>query len=479
MSTLWTAAEAAEATGGTAIGDWSCTGLSIDTRSLAEGEMFVALKDQRDGHDFVAAALAKGAPAALVSHRPDGVAEDAPLLIVEDVLTALEDMARAARARGRAQVIGVTGSVGKTTTKEMLRAILGGQGQVHAAEKSFNNHWGVPLTLARMPREAEFAVIEIGMNHPGEIAPLAKLAQLDVAVVTIVAPAHLAAFESIEAIAVEKSAIIEGLKPGGTAVLNGDIETSHILVDAAKAAGAKICLFGHGEDAEFRLTNLRQQDQLSVAEATAGGTEFVYRIKSPGAHFAMNGLAALAAATEAGGKLGRAVSDLGQWQPVTGRGERGRVLLDPVNEALAFDLIDDSYNANPASIGAGLDMLAATTPKDGQGRVNQGRRIAVLGDMLELGPAESAMHAALADHPAVQNLDKIHTVGARMKHLHEALPEDIRGTWSETSADLAARIHHHIDAGDVVLVKGSLGIRLAVVVDAILKLGQAVDNETT
>ena len=244
MAALWTSADAAAATGGRSSCTWQASGVSIDTRTLVPGDLFVALTDLRDGHDFVAQALAKGAAAALVSHRPDGVAADAPLLIVPDVLAALAELGRAARARTKARVVGVTGSVGKTSTKEMLRVVLGGQGRVHAAEASYNNHWGVPLTLARMPVDCDFAVIEIGMNHPGEIAPLARLARLDVAMITTVAAAHLDAFDDIDGIAHEKATILDGLEPGGVAVLPAELSVTSILLDKAVAVGASVLTFG-------------------------------------------------------------------------------------------------------------------------------------------------------------------------------------------------------------------------------------------
>ena len=252
-ATLWTSADAVAATGGETTTAWTANGVSIDTRTLRPGDLFVALKDLRDGHDFVAQALAKGAAAALVSHRPADVAADAPLLIVPNVLHALERLGTFARARTRAKVVGVTGSVGKTSTKEMLRAILGGQGRVHAAEASYNNHWGVPLTLARMPQDADFAVIEIGMNHPGEIAPLSRMAQPHVAMITIVAPAHLEAFENVEGIAHEKAAILEGLVPGGRAILNADLPTTPILTAKASSVGASASLFGTTPGADYHL----------------------------------------------------------------------------------------------------------------------------------------------------------------------------------------------------------------------------------
>ncbi|PRY25995.1 UDP-N-acetylmuramoyl-tripeptide--D-alanyl-D-alanine ligase [Aliiruegeria haliotis] len=475
MSTLWTSEAAATATGGRATVPFEVSSVSIDSRSIAPGALFVALKDVRDGHDYVADALAKGAGAALVSRVPEGVDETAPLLIVDDVLVGLEALGRAARARTRAKVIGVTGSVGKTSTKEMLRAILGAQGKVHAAEKSYNNHWGVPLTLARMPRDSDYAVIEIGMNHPGEIAPLARMADLDAAVVTIVAPAHLEAFESVEGIAREKAAILDGLREGGTAVLNADVDTAPILFDAARDHGARIIGFGSaGEEATLIAADL--VEGLTVVQARVPGADgvshpLVFKLQSPGRHFAMNGLAALAVAAAVGADLAVAASDLGRWLPYEGRGAREQIALDFVDETATFDLIDDSYNANPASVGAALDMLALSHPR------GQGRRIAILGDMLELGAGETALHAALADHPAMAGIDIVHCVGPRSQTLWQALPASRRGTWTEGSAEMAGRVHDLLCSGDIVLVKGSLGIRLARVVDAIRKLGQAVPNK--
>ena len=470
---LWTAAEAVAATGGQNARDWQATGVSIDTRTIQPGELFVALKDLRDGHDFVAAALAKGAAAALVSHVPEGVAADAPLLVVPDVLRALEDLGRAARARTRARVVGVTGSVGKTSTKEMLRAILGGQGRVHAAEASYNNHWGVPLTLARMPADADFAVIEIGMNHPGEIAPLARMARLDVAMITTVAPAHLEAFESIEGIAHEKASILDGLVPGGVAVLNADIATTPILVAKAAAVGARAVMFGASATADWRLAAVTIADETTVVQATRNGAPLLFKVLSPGRHFAANALGALAVAEAMGCDAAIAACDIGLWSPPSGRGTRERIEMDRLDET-GFDLIDDAFNANPARMAAALDVLIAAVPENGIGRLAQGRRIAVLGDMLELGPTEAALHAAIAAHPGLDAVTVIHCVGPRMRALWQALPRGQRGEWTETAGDLAARARSLVDAGDIVLVKGSKGSKVSVVVDALRKLGQAV-----
>ncbi len=474
---LWTAAEAAAATGGTVNGDWQATGVSIDTRSLAPGDLFVALTDRRDGHDFVADALARGAAAAMVSRHPEGVAADAPLLVVPDVLEGLAALGRAGRARSAARVVGITGSVGKTSTKEMLAAVLGAQGRTHAAEKSYNNHWGVPLTLARLPRDADFAVIEIGMNRPGEIAPLSRLARPHVALITTVAPAHLEAFESIEGIAREKADIVAGLEPGGVAVLNADIDTLPILRARAAEAGARIRSFGIGAVADIRGLSVTLAADATVVKARMDGAELMFKIASPGRHFAMNALGVLGAVDALGADTALAAVALARWAPPAGRGDRARVQLDLYDEAAGFDLIDDAFNANPASMAAALDVLAAADPVDGVGRVSRGRRIAVLGDMLELGTGELAAHAALAGEPSMAAVARVHCVGPRMRSLWEALPQDQRGAWVETAEDLAARAHTLADPGDVVLVKGSKGSRVSLVVDALRKLGQATPNQ--
>ncbi len=469
--TLWTAAEAAAATGGRSTCDWQANGVSIDTRTLQKGDLFVALKAARDGHDFVAQALANGAVAALVSHVPEGLGADAPLLIVDDVLTGLEALGRAGRARTAARVVAVTGSVGKTSTKEMLRDVLSAQGRTHAAEASYNNHWGVPLTLARMPVETEFAVIEIGMSHPGEIAPLACITRPHVAMITTVAAAHLEAFENIEGIAHEKATIFDGLEQGGVAVINADLETTPILLTAARAKGAQVLTFGKAGEAA-KLLQATLSDDKTVVQAEVNGVATLFKINSAGRHFAMNGLGVLLAVAALGGDSDMAPLDLGRWSPPAGRGTRETLALDSADEDLTLDLIDDAFNANPTSMAAALEVLAAATPRDGVGRVSKGRRIAILGDMLELGPDEIALHAALASLPEMARIDEIHCVGPRMRALWEALPEARRGKWRETAQELADQAHRVIDAGDVVLIKGSKGSRVSLVVEALRRAGR-------
>ncbi len=472
MSALWTRQAALDATGGKAQGpDWVAAGVSIDTRTLQPGDLFIALKDARDGHDFVADALAKGAAAALVARVPAGVAADAPLIIVNDVLEGLEALGIAARARTDARIIAVTGSAGKTSTKEMLRQVLLEQGRTHAAEASYNNHWGVPLTLARMPADTEFAIIEIGMNAPGEIAPLSKMTRPHVAMITTVAAAHLEAFENIQGIAHEKASIFEGLEPDGVALFNADIETAIILDDKAKAYASQRVGFGALPGAKLHADDIHLGEKTSVVRGQFRGQSFSFRVGAPGRHFAMNALAVYGAACLVGADADVAACDIGTWSAPAGRGLRETVVLDAV-EGWTFELFDDAFNANPASMGAALWVLTAVSPEDGKGRIRQGRRIAVLGDMLELGQTEEALHAGMAGHPAMELIDRVDCVGHRMRALYDALPDEKRGRCVATAEELAADAHHLVDAGDVVLVKGSKGSKVSLVVDALRKQGE-------
>ena len=322
-----------------------------------------------------------------------------------------------------------------------------------------------------MPPDCDFAVIEIGMNHPGEIAPLARLSRLDVAMITTVAPAHLEAFADLEAIAVEKAAIMDGLLQGGTAILPADLPVSHILMAKAAALGVKVLRFGTAPGLEYQMTESRLCGSATVVWAQVSGAEVLFKVRSPGRHFAANGLGALAVAGALGLDPVIAATDLGQWAPPPGRGSRERIILDLVDEA-GFDLYDDAFNANPASMAAALDVLIGAEPEHGVGSLGRGRRIAVLGDMLELGPTEAVLHRAIADHPGLATVNLIHCVGPRMKTLWQALPRAQRGLWVATASALLPHARSLIDAGDVVLVKGSKGIKVSAVVDALRKLGQ-------
>ena len=399
-------------------------GLSIDSRTLQPGEAYFAIKgDVHDGHDFVAAALKAGAGLAVVERAQRGkFAADAPLLIVDDVLDALRDLARASRARLKGQVIAVTGSVGKTSTKEALRRVLSPQGETHASAASFNNHWGVPLSLARCPATVRFAVFEIGMNHAGEIEPLVKMVRPHISIITTVEPVHLEFFAGIEAIADAKAEIFAGVEPGGAAVLNRDNSQFARLKDAAEKRGvARIVSFGSDAKSDARLLDLSLHATSSAVHADILGQDVSYKVGMPGRHIAMNSLAVLTAASLAGADLALAALAMSQVEAAAGRGVR-RVLDLGSGDAT---LIDESYNANPASMAAAINVLghAAIGPR--------GRRIAVLGDMRELGPTGPSLHSGLAEAVKANGIDLVYCCGPLMRNLWDALSAGKRGAYAD------------------------------------------------
>jgi len=447
MTPLWDSAGLRAATGGEVPDGLAVTGVSIDSRGVGPGELFVALRDARDGHDFVPDALARGAALAMVDRDVPG----APLLRVGDTLAGLTALGAAGRARAAGRFVAVTGSVGKTSTKEMLAAGLAACGSVHAAVASYNNHWGVPLTLARMPAASDYGVIEVGMNTRGEIAPLSRLARPHVAVITTIAPAHLGRLGSIEAIAEEKADIVAGLEPGGVAVLPADGPQAALLRRRAEAAGVSVVTFGEGGDA--RLVGWEGGAERQSFRVALRGDEFAVTLGVPGRHMAMNAAASIAAAQALGADPVRFSEGLSTFSALAGRGARVAIPLPGGNATL----LDESYNANTVSMRAALAVLAAQTGK---------RRVAVLGDMLELGDEGAAMHAALASD-AADAADIVFTSGPQMAALHAALPAGRRGAHAPDSAALAPVVAETLRAGDAVLVKGSLGSRMALVVRAI------------
>jgi UDP-N-acetylmuramoyl-tripeptide--D-alanyl-D-alanine ligase len=462
---LWTVEAMAAAIGAEREGalPQSVPGISIDSRTLAAGEAFFAIQgDHRDGHDFVAAALAAKAGLAVVAaDRRSELPQDVPLLVVPDVLAALRALAAAARARLQGKVIGVTGSVGKTGTKEALRLALSQDGETHASAASYNNHWGVPLSLARCPASARYAVLEMGMNHAGEIEPLSRLARPHVAIITTVAPVHLEFFGSLAKIADAKAEIFLGLEAGGAAVINRDNSQFARLKRRAKEAGvARIVSFGEHEQADARLIKCALHPGCSAVQADILGTELTYKIGAPGRHLVHNSLAVLAAAVLVGADLALAALALADFKPASGRGAAFEIDL-PGGPAT---VIDESYNANPASMAAALALL-------GQRPVGaRGRRIAVLGDMLELGPRGRALHRGLLAPVDVNAIDLVFCCGPLMRALWRALPASRRGGYAEDSAALEPQVLSAVGAGDVVMVKGSLGSRMAPVVKALQKL---------
>ena len=436
------------------------SGISIDSRSIAAGEAFFAIAgDNRDGHDFVAAALAAGAALAVVAaDRRAKFAASAPLLVVPDVLVALRELGQAARARSQAKFIGVTGSVGKTSTKEALRLALAGSGETHASVASYNNHWGVPLSLARCPTTARYAVLEIGMNHTGEIAALAPLARPHIAIITTIEPVHLEFFASIEAIADTKAEIFRALEPAGAAVLNRDNPQFARLRDHARAAGVgRVVSFGEDARADARLIKASLHPECSTVQARILGTELAYKVGAPGRHLVHHSLAVLAAASLAGADLALAALALARLEPAAGRGSR--ITLETPDGPLL--LIDESYNANPASMRAALALL-------GQAQVGQGgRRIAILGDMLELGPQGPELHRQLRESLLAHGVDVLFCCGVLMRSLWETLPFERRGGYAETSALLEPQVLAAIRPGDALMVKGSLGSRMGRIVKAL------------
>ena len=435
------------------------TGISIDSRTIAPGEAFFAITDNRDGHDFVESALAAGAGLAVVADaKRAAFPSQAPLLVVNDVLDGLRDLARASRARSRARFLAVTGSVGKTSTKEALRLALAADGETHASVASYNNHWGVPLSLARCPLSARYAVLEIGMNHAGEIASLVPLARPHIAIITTIEPVHIEYFASIEAIADAKAEIFGAMEPGGAAVLNRDNPQFERLRQRARDAGAaRIVSFGAHPEADARLIRSSLHPDCSTVEARILGIDLTYKLGAAGRHVIQNSLAVLAAAALAGADLALAGLALAHLQPPAGRGSR---ITLSIHDGDAM-LIDESYNANPASMGAALALL-------GQAELGaQGRRIAVLGDMLELGPQGADLHRQLLEPVLACGVDLVFCCGPLMRALWEALPSGRRGGYAETSALLEPQVLAAIRPDDTVMVKGSLGSRMGRIVKAL------------
>jgi len=450
--TLWTHLETEAATLGKASQAFSLGGISIDTRTLKEGDLFVALQgDKRDGHEFVRAAFDAKAGAAMVA-RPLADATG-PLLTVGHTQRGLEDLARAARARSNAKVLAVTGSAGKTTTKEILLLACNALGRTHASAASYNNHWGVPLSLASLPRDAEYGIFEVGMNHFGELRNLVSFVRPHVALITTIAPAHLEFFGTCEAIADAKSEIFEGLLPGGAALIPADNPYAERLKARARQAQvSRIISFGETGDAKL-LSFAAEGDGMRVRCDILGRAVDCY-VGAPGAHIAQNVVGALAAVALLDGDVLNAAAALKNFVALKGRGARF--------DAAGIGVIDESYNANPASMAAALALLgAAPMPKEG------GRKIAVLGDMLEMGESGAAHHAGLAAPIDANQVDLVFASGAQMKALWDALPPARRGAYAETSAALLPQVLAALKAGDTVLVKGSNGAKMSVIVDAL------------
>lgn len=458
MSALWTSDEVAEALGTVIAVPFEANGVTFDSRAVGDGDLFFALKGETtDGHAFVAEAMKHGAAAAVVSRDVENAS--GTLIRVPDTMKALEGLGRAARRRSKARIASVTGSVGKTSTKDALRAMLSAQAPTSASAASFNNHVGVPISLARLPREARYGVFEIGMNHPGEIEPLARQVEAHVGVVTNVGPVHIGFMGSEEAIADEKACLFAGMAQGAVAVLNRDSRHYERLAGHARRFGvSRIVSFGRSEAADARLLSCGLQDSGSDVVALIHGQRIEYRLGAAGEHWVLNSIAALAVVEALGADVVQAAASLAGVSASPGRGAR-RVLKFGNG---SIELLDESYNANPVSVRAMLAILARTEPAGG------GRRLLVLGDMRELGVGADAYHAGLADAVSASGATQVFLCGPHMEALWRKLEPAQRGVHRPDSMALAGEVTAALRAGDVIAVKGSLGSRMKIVVDAIL-----------
>jgi len=467
MTLVWKAEEVVRAVRGQSVYEqsWTASGVSIDSRTTRPGDIFVAIKGpDKDAHDFVAAAFAAGATAAVVGRAPAQVPGKAPLIFVEDTFAALQDLGRVGRQRAKTTIVAVTGSVGKTGTKEQLRVILEACGDTHANEGSLNNHWGVPLTLARLPADARFGIVEIGMNHAGELGPLSREVQPHISLITNIEAAHMEFFPSLEAIADAKAEIFLGMNAEGTAVLNRDNPQFARLLAAARTQGLKRILgFGRNPKSEARLVACKADEKGSTIAAVILDQKIRYRIGTPGEHIAFNSLGALLAAAAAGADPEIGAEALANFIPPQGRGTRQTIRT---KDGGSFTLIDESYNASPAAMRAAFKVLKQTQPG------KNGRRIAVLGDMRELGNAAPKLHVDLAPDVMEAEIDTVHCCGEMMACLYETLPAAKRGQKTRESKEMAALVGPSVRDGDVVMIKGSHGVHMEHIVESL----KALDN---
>lgn len=473
-NSLWSSSEAAKATQGTAKGQWVASGISIDTRSLQKGDLFIAIRgDAMDGHQFAADAIAKGAAAVVIDHEVAGVPAD-KVLMVADTFKAMQDLGIAARARTGAKIIGVTGSVGKTGTKEMLGRAFSSIGFTHYSEKSLNNHWGVPLSLARMDAGCDYGVFEMGMNHANEIAPLSAMVKPHIAIITTIAPVHTEHFpDGLIGIAKAKSEIFSGMDQNGIAILNRDNAEFDVIVAEAKRQGiTKIFTFGTKEGADASLIDCLVASNGTQIKANILGEDFTFSMKDAGPHNAMNVMSVLLAIKLMGGDMAKAISALRDIEPVAGRGKRELINIGDASNPIT--LIDESYNASPVAMQAAFKVMALIDPGRG------GRRIAILGDMYELGQDSAKMHRDLELPLKAAGIDLVYTCGPLMKNLYDALPEQNRGAHRDEAPEMAQIVPEVLVPGDVVLVKGSRGggdkPRMQLVVEALRQMPVKATN---
>lgn len=466
LPTLWSSDDVSKATSARSTQKWKATGVTIDSRNIQPGDLFVALKGpNHDGHDYVVKAIADGASAALVLDEwPYATQEDLPLIAVKDTYRALEQLGEFRRAQTTAKIVGITGSVGKTGSKEALAGALARFGETHKTEGNLNNHIGLPLSLARLPKDADFGVLEMGMNHSGEIDNLSRMGRPDVAIITTVDAVHLEFFDGVEGIAQAKSEIFNGMAPTGTAVLPIDNEWFPLLRDRAAAANVgRVITFGTHSDADIRLIDASLHAKCSAASVAMNGMTLDFCVGAPGKHWVLNCLGVLAATKALGLDPAQAAASFSDLRPSRGRGAFRRLSL---NDGGTIGLIDESYNASPASVAAAMAVLGQSVPE------GSGRRIAVLGDMRELGDASDRLHANLMDAIDAAKIDLVFCCGVHMRALWEVLPDSQKGAYAAKSEDLASPLTKALSHGDVVTVKGSLGTNMAPIIRALDALGK-------
>ena len=469
--TLFTSQDILDAVKGASnVSQTDISGVSIDTRTLQPGDLFIALEgDIGDGHGHVDAAFDAGAHAAII-HKDVSNAHSDKVITVDNTLTAMEALGQFARERCKAIRIGVTGSAGKTGTKEMLGILFDAFGKTHTSVKSYNNHWGVPLTLARMPQETNFGIFEMGMNHAGEISHLTQMVKPDIAIITSILPVHIEHFENETGIAHAKAEILEGLPQDGTAIINGDTPHFDLIYKKASSLGIEnIYSFGEDEDLDAHPIDIKLSSDGSKVNAKILNETVKFRLSIPGKHIALNAIAALAAVKAAGLDVHKAAKVLSKAEPIEGRGKKIQITLEQGKAPLV--IIDESYNANPAAMKAAFKVLEMNTPK------SDGRRIAVLGDMLELGPQGPKIHADLANPLLKAHADLVFTCGPQMEALFETLPPPWKGAHEKDSLALSQAVKEVVQPGDVVLVKGSLGSKMAYVVEALQDLNLSKNTQ--
>ena len=459
---LWTSEEVAQLIGVNFFKTWKATGVSIDSRTIEPGDLFIPISGPNfDGHKFVEHAFKRGAVASIVSRTIEELSQDAPILKVPDTIKAFNELGRGGRNRSVAQIVAVTGSVGKTGVKEAIGRLLSNQGRVSFSLGSYNNHFGVPLSLARLPKTADYGIFELGMNHSGELTQLSRMVRPNVAIITTVDLAHAEFFSSIGEIARAKAEIFKGLQAGGTAILNRDNQHFGLLREAALMAGAgKIIGFGVHNQSQFKLIDFKLNAEGSSVKVCYDNIEFSYELSMPGQHWIQNSLAVLSAVNAVGGDMIEAAQSFADIKPFKGRGQLHTV---PIQDGY-FDLIDDSYNACPISVSAAIDVLSGLKPK------SLGRRICVLGDMRELGLNSTELHCALANKISNAQVDIILTVGPEMKHMCDQLPRIIRREHADKSDDILRPLLDILQAGDIVLVKGSATCKMGKIVDRLIDL---------